>query len=48
MSATSSPAKAMGIENTCGYIKEGYTADILILNNDYSVSKVFVNGKILN
>ncbi|MCK5758990.1 MAG: N-acetylglucosamine-6-phosphate deacetylase, partial [Clostridiales bacterium] len=48
MSATSSPANAMGIENICGYIKKGYTADILILDNDYSVSKVFLNGKILN
>lgn len=48
MSATSSPAKAMGIEKTKGYIKKGNTADLLILNNDYSVSKVILNGKILN
>lgn len=48
MSATSSPAKAMGIENSCGYIKKGYSADLLVLNNDYTLSKVFVNGQILN
>ncbi|MCD6322442.1 MAG: N-acetylglucosamine-6-phosphate deacetylase [Clostridiales bacterium] len=48
MSATSSPANAMGIENSCGYIKKGYTADLLILDDNYSVLKVFLKGKILS
>jgi len=48
MSATSSPAKAMGIENMCGYIKKGYNADLLILEDDYSVSKVFLSGRRLD
>ena len=48
MSATSSPANAMGIENSCGYIKKGYTADLLILDDNYSVLKVFLKGKIMS
>ena len=44
MSATSSPAAAMGIDNVCGHIKEGRDADLLILEGDYSVSSVISKG----
>ncbi|MBN2557739.1 MAG: N-acetylglucosamine-6-phosphate deacetylase [Clostridia bacterium] len=44
-SATSSPARAMGLENICGHLKKGRTADILILADDYSVSSVFKSGE---
>ncbi len=47
MSATSTPARAMGIEKTDGYIKNGRSADLLILDSDYSVLKVILNGKML-
>jgi len=44
MSGTSSPARAAGIEHMAGYIIEGRSADLLILNEDYSVDKVFKKG----
>ena len=31
-----------------GQIKEGYDADILILNEDYSINSIFIAGKKLN
>ncbi|MFO7611788.1 MAG: N-acetylglucosamine-6-phosphate deacetylase [Clostridia bacterium] len=44
-SATSSPARAMGLDNICGHLKKGRTADVLILSDDYSVLSVFKSGK---
>lgn len=47
MSATSTPAKAMGIDKKAGYIKKNMPADLLILNNDYTISKVIISGSII-
>lgn len=47
ISATSSPAKAMRIENEAGYIRVGAKADILILSEDYSIKKVIKDGKFI-
>ncbi len=47
MSGTSSPARAMGIDDKSGYLKTGRNADLLILNEDYSVSEVFKRGKLI-
>lgn len=44
MSATSTPARAMGIEKKAGFIKKLMPADLNILNPDYSVSKVMIKG----
>ena len=44
MSGTSSPARSAGIGHMAGYIMEGRSADMLILNEDYSVDKVFKKG----
>ncbi len=45
MSATSTPARVMGIDDKAGFVKKGRKADLLILNPDYSVYEVFKNGK---
>lgn len=44
-SATSTPAKAMGIESSCGFIRNGMPADILILGDDYFPVIVYKAGK---
>lgn len=43
-SGTSTPAAALGLEKKCGFIKEGYAADIVILDKKYSLVSVFKNG----
>lgn len=42
---TKNPAKLLGLENKKGCIEIGADADLVILNNDYSVSKTIINGK---
>ncbi|MBN1623644.1 MAG: N-acetylglucosamine-6-phosphate deacetylase [Clostridia bacterium] len=44
MSATSAPAKAMSIDDRTGYIKTGRMADILLLDEYFTVRDVFKNG----
>lgn len=44
MCATCNPAKVIGAENI-GKIKEGYKADILVLDEKFDIQKVFVDGK---
>lgn len=44
--ATSVPAKAMGISKK-GNLREGYDADLILLNQKYQIEKTFVNGKIV-
>lgn len=41
--ATINPCRRMGF-NTKGLIEEGYDADIVVLNDDYSVEGVWING----
>lgn len=41
------PAKAVGIDDRYGYIKENYMADIVVLDDNFDISKVIVKGKCL-
>ncbi len=43
---TSVPAEAMGLSKK-GKLKEGYDADLVLLNQEYQVKKTLVNGKIV-
>ena len=45
--ATINPAKNLGIDSTCGSIKEGKNADFAVLNEDYSVALTIRNGNII-
>jgi N-acetylglucosamine-6-phosphate deacetylase len=45
--ATNSPAVSMGISNKKGFLKEGYDADLVLLNDCFFVDKTMVNGKIV-
>ena len=47
MAATYSPAKAVGLENEIGSIKQGCFADLVILDNELNVKNVFINGRLL-
>lgn len=42
---TSNPAKLLKIDDTTGYIKEGYDADIVVFDKDINIKHVFVKGK---
>jgi len=42
---TINPAKVLQIEKRKGCIKEGYDADILLLDNNYDIDTVFMKGK---
>lgn len=42
---TKNPAKLLGLENKKGCITIGADADLVILNDDYSVSTTIINGK---
>ncbi|MDC0612575.1 N-acetylglucosamine-6-phosphate deacetylase [Vibrio sp.] len=45
--ATLYPAKAIGVDNSLGQIKPGYTANLIVMNQDYKVSASIVNGVIM-
>lgn len=42
---TQVPAKSVGIDNVCGVIEEGRTADILVLDDEFSIVDVYLNGE---
>lgn len=42
--ATFNPAKSIGIENK-GLIKGGYDADFLIIDNEFNITDIFINGE---
>lgn len=42
---TQVPAKSVGIDNACGVIEEGRTADILVLDDEFSIVDVYLNGE---
>ncbi len=44
--ASYNPAKVLGIEDRKGLVKDGYDADIVMLNGDLSVEKCWVGGKL--
>ena len=39
------PARALGFAEKKGLIKEGFDADLIIMDDDFTVCKTFVNGK---
>ena len=43
--ATLNPAKAIGVDDICGSIKEGKNADIVILEDNLDISKIIIKGK---
>jgi N-acetylglucosamine-6-phosphate deacetylase len=45
--ATENPARAIGIEDRCGRIEVGRTADCVILDADLNVRDVIVRGTLL-
>lgn len=47
LSATKIPAASVGIDDRCGIIDFGRDADILILNNDFTVDTVIFSGEII-
>lgn len=44
-SCTLNPACLLGIDNYKGKLVSGYDADIVVLNDDYSVEMTYVKGK---
>lgn len=44
-SSSTNPANALGLGDHKGLIKVGYDADIVVLNDDYSVEQTYVLGK---
>ncbi|MBC2575903.1 N-acetylglucosamine-6-phosphate deacetylase [Peptostreptococcus canis] len=46
--ASQIPAKSVGIDNICGIIEEGRDADIIVLNKNYDVKYVYLNGKLVS
>ena len=47
-SVTEIPAKSVGIDDTCGLIKTGRVADLVILNSDFTIDKIIFNGNIIS
>lgn len=45
---TANPAKALGLDDTLGYLREGYAADAVLLDDDWSVQRVVGNGRIID
>jgi len=43
--ATINPARLLGIDHYKGLIKENYDADLILLNNDLEIEKVYIKGK---
>ena len=44
-SCTSNPAHALGVDNRKGYLKVGYDADIVVLDDEYNVCQTYCKGK---
>lgn len=43
--ATAYPAEYLGVADSRGYLREGYRADLVVLDNQMNVQRVFVNGE---
>lgn len=46
--ASAYPAKAINVDDRYGYIKEGYIADLVVLDENLEITDMVVKGKILN
>ena len=40
------PAKALGLDNELGYIKSGYTENLVALNEQRNITSTWINGAI--
>ena len=47
-SVTEIPAKSVGLDNTCGIIRTGRIADLVILKDDFTIDKIIFNGSIIS
>lgn len=45
--ASTNPARCLNIDSERGYLKDGYIADMVLLNQDIQVEQVFLRGKLL-
>ena len=45
LSCTELPARAAGIEDVCGSLKPGRSADIVIMNKALQIKEVYISGK---
>jgi len=43
--ASSNPARVLGLQNSKGYIKEGYDADMVMLDRELNVERCWVGGR---
>lgn len=39
------PARALGVDDRKGFIKDGFDADFIIMDDSFNVCKTFVKGK---
>ena len=46
-SCTLNPARLLGIDSRKGAIRAGNDADIVVLNDDYSVETTYARGKVV-
>ncbi|RFA07275.1 N-acetylglucosamine-6-phosphate deacetylase [Subtercola boreus] len=42
---TASPARALGLDDTLGYLAPGFAADVVLLSTDWTVDRVWAAGK---
>jgi N-acetylglucosamine-6-phosphate deacetylase len=45
--ASTYPAEYIGVDHYLGKIKEGYTANLVVLNKDLGIEKIFSNGELV-
>lgn len=46
--SSKNPARLLGIDNKVGDIQVGLSADLVLLDEEFNIKKVFINGKVLN
>ncbi len=46
--ASTYPAKAINVDDRYGYVKEGYIADLVVLDENLKITNMVVKGKLLN
>ena len=39
------PAKSVGIDDVCGKLKIGYTADFIVLDEDLDLKATYIDGE---
>lgn len=44
LAATYNPAASLGLERECGSIKEGLSADFIVMDDNYNIADIYVGG----